>query len=350
MLKLLFIFIPITFVLEWSHSDPTYVFVCACLSIIPLAGLMGTATEHLSEHVGEGIGGFLNATFGNAAELIIAIFAMKEGLHEVVKASITGSILGNILMVLGLSIFVGGIKFDKQKFNKTAVSLSSTLLFLGVVALVIPAIFEMTSTNKSPLVTQNLSLMISVILFFTYIVSLIFSLKTHKHLYVGEYYGVEGETETHESWSKNKSIFTLIGATIAVALMSEVLVGAIEHTSKVWGLSEVFVGVILVAIIGNAAEHSTAIMVARKNKMDLAIHIAVGASLQIVLFVAPVLVFCSYLFAHPMNLVFTPMEVVATFVSVIAVNMVISDGETNWMEGVMLLAVYAILGITFYYL
>lgn len=321
------------------------------MSIIPLAGLMGTATEHLSEHVGEGLGGFLNGTFGNAAELIIAIFAMKEGLHEVVKASITGSILGNLLLVLGLSLLVGGLKFDQQKFNKTAVSMSSILLFLGSVALVMPALFQLTSKNATLATTQNLSLIISIILFCTYIISLIFSLKTHKHLYAGEpSTSSDEESHSHKTWTKSKSIYTLIGATIMVALMSEVLVGAIDHTSKAWGLSEVFVGVILVAIIGNAAEHSTAIMVAYKNKMDLSLHIAVGASLQIVLFVAPVLVFCSYWFAQPMNLVFTPMEIIATFVSVIAVNMVVADGETNWMEGVMLLAVYAVLGICFFYL
>jgi Ca2+:H+ antiporter len=350
LLNLLLIFIPIAIALELTHASPTYIFFASAIAIIPLAGWMGRATEHLAEKLGEGIGGLLNATFGNAAELIIALMALNRGLFDVVKASITGSIIGNILLVLGLSVLLGGLKYPKQVFNRTAAGLGSTLLALSAIALLLPAVFHMLVKNN-PNAERDLSLEIAVVLFITYILSLIFTLRTHSHLYKG---GAEDEQAkqaigTH-GWSRSRSILVLLVATALVALMSEFLVGAVEATSQSLGLTEVFVGVILVAIIGNAAEHSTAILVALKNKMDLALNIAIGSSMQVALFVAPVLVFASYLFGKPMDLLFTTMEVVAVAVSVGILALIAQDGESNWMEGVLLLALYIILGLTFYWL
>jgi Ca2+:H+ antiporter len=313
---------------------------------------MGRATEHLAEKLGEGIGGLLNATFGNAAELIIAIMALRRGLYDVVKASITGSIIGNVLLVLGLSILAGGFKHKDQKFNPTAAMLGSTMLALSAVGLLLPAVFHFLVVGKPNVREQDLSLEIAVVLFITYVLSLIFTLRTHSHLYAGGSAELlEGDGDhAGQTWSQKRSLVTLLVATALVALMSEFLVGAVEEASRTLGLTEVFVGVILVAIIGNAAEHSTAVLMAMKNKMDLALNIAIGSSMQIALFVAPVLVFISYLFSVPMNLIFTPLEVVAVVVSVMVVALIAQDGESNWMEGVLLLAVYAILGLTFYFL
>jgi Ca2+:H+ antiporter len=345
--------IPVAIVLELRHANPLAIFIASCVAIIPLAGWMGKATEHLSESLGEGIGGLLNATFGNAAELIIALMALRAGLFEVVKASITGSIIGNILLVMGLSLLAGGLKFPNQKFNKTAASLGATLLALSAVGLVIPAIFHLLVKDHPNVGEQNLSLEIAVVLFIVYILSLIFSLRTHSHLYVGEAgaRAADQEEAYGAHWGRGKAITILLIATALVALMSEFLVGAVEEASKIIGLTEVFVGVILVAIIGNAAEHSTAVLMAMKNKMDLALNIAIGSSLQIALFVAPVLVFVSYLVPNgPMDLLFTPMEVIAIAIAAAVAALIVQDGESNWMEGVLLLAVYTILGITFYFL
>lgn len=344
------IFVPVAAILEFMHASPIAIFAASSLAIIPLAGWMGRATEHLAEKLGQGIGGLLNATFGNAAELIIALMALRKGLFEVVKASITGSIIGNILLVLGVSIVVGGVKYPRQVFNKTAAMLGSTMLALSAVGLLMPAVFHLLVRNN-PTAEHDLSLEIAIVLIITYALSLVFTLKTHSHLYTG---GVDEEEEqqaigTH-GWSQTKSILVLLAATILVAVMSEFLVGAVEEASHTLGLTQIFVGVILVAIIGNAAEHSTAILVAMKNKMDLALNIAVGSSMQVALFVAPVLVFASYAFGRPMDLIFSSLEVVAISVSVLIVALIAQDGESNWMEGVLLLAVYTILGLTFYFL
>jgi Ca2+:H+ antiporter len=350
LLNLLLLFVPISIVLELVHANPVAIFVTSALAIIPLAGWMGRATEHLAEKMGEGIGGLLNATFGNAAELIIALMALRKGLFGVVKASVTGSIIGNILLVLGLSVLIGGLKFPRQVFNRTAAMLGSTMLALSAIALLMPAVFHHL-VKDNPTAERDLSLEISIVLIITYALSLYFTLRTHQHLYTG---GVESHDEqkaigTH-GWSKTRSIIVLLVATALVAVMSEFLVGAVEAASHSLGLTEVFVGVILVAIIGNAAEHSTAVLVAMKNKMDLALNIAIGSSMQVALFVAPVLVFASYLFGSPMDLIFTPMEVITVTVSVAIVTLIAQDGESNWMEGVLLLAVYLILGLTFYLL
>ena len=353
-LSAMLVFIPICVVLEVTHADPAWIFVTAGLGVIPLAGLMGTATEHLAEHYGAGIGGLLNATFGNAAELIIGLVALHAGLLDVVKASITGSIIGNVLLVLGASLTVGGLKFETQRFNRTAASVGTTLLVLSTIGLIIPAIFHMMITDHPEVHEQELSLEIAIVLFVCYILSLIFSLRTHSHLYTGE--AAEESEEVIEealgveSWSQKKSMVVLLVATVLVAVMSEFLVGAVEHTAKAWGLSDVFIGVILVAIVGNAAEHSTAVLMAMKNKVDLAINIAIGSSIQIALFVAPLLVFCGYLFGQPMDLLFTTFEVLAVATSAWIVVLITADGESNWLEGVMLLAVYLILGLAFFYL
>lgn len=364
----LLIFVPIAIALRFvpALENPTALFIVSGLAIIPLAGWMGHATEHLAERLGQGIGGLLNATFGNAAELIIALFALSKGLEGVVKASITGSIIGNILLVLGLSFLVGGVKFREQKFNRTASSMSATALTLAAVALLIPTIFHLVAAQVpveqggwTPAREQNLSLAIVIVLFATYALTLVFSLITHKELFVGrQEQGNAAEVgeevteaeENGEHWSVKKSVLILLTATAFVALVSEFLVGAVEGARETLGLTEVFVGVIVVAIIGNAAEHSSAILMAMRNKMDLSLGIALGSSLQIALFVAPLLVFASYLFGRPMNLEFTVPEVVAVLAAVFIVEQISSDGESNWIEGVQLLSVYAILGILFYFL
>ncbi len=355
-LNLLLVFVPIAVVLEFVvHASPLTIFVVSCIAIIPLAGLMGKATEHLAETLGEGVGGLLNATFGNAAELIIAVMALRAGLYDVVKASITGSIIGNILLVLGLAMLYGGFKHQSQKFNRTAASLGSTLLVLSTIGLVVPAVFHfLVQGTASEAVLHDeleLSLEIAIVLAVTYVLSLLFTLKTHKHLYVGESSPeAEHALGTH-GWSRGKSIVVLLVATSLVALMAEFLVGAVGAAAKSLGMTEVFVGVILVAIIGNAAEHSTAVLMAGKNKMDLAVNIAVGSSIQIALFVAPVLLFLSYIIGpKPMDLLFTNLEVLAIVMSTAIMALISQDGESNWMEGVQLLSVYIILGIAFFYL
>jgi Ca2+:H+ antiporter len=359
-LKLLLVFVPLAVLAEWLHWGPLTVFAFACIAIIPLAGMMGEATENLAAKLGAGIGGLLNATFGNAAELIIALVALHRGLYDVVKASLTGSIIGNVLLVLGLAIVAGGRNRERQTFDRAAASVGSTLLALAAIGLVIPALFHWVAEGavRGARITaarelgleRSLSLEISIVLFAVYLLSLFFSLRTHKHLYAGQ-----DHPSAHEApgvpVSQRRALLTLVGATAFVAWMSELLVGAVEAASHQLGLTEVFVGVIVVAVIGNAAEHSTAVLVAIKNKMDLAMNIAIGSSIQIALFVAPVLVFASYAMPHgPMDLRFTLFEVLAVGVAVAVVNLVAQDGESNWLEGALLLAVYVILGIAFFFL
>lgn len=370
-LNWLLIFLPVAFVLRFvpAVENPTALFICSCLAIIPLAGWMGRATEHLAEHLGQGIGGLLNATLGNAAELIIALFALSKGLTGVVKASITGSIIGNILLVLGLSFVTGGVKFEKQKFNRTAAGVSATALTLAAIALIIPTIFHVAAAQVpvaqggwTPQQEQRLSFAIAIVLFVTYILTLVFTLVTHKDLFAGhhsqgaaseageELTRMEAEVGGHAPWSIRKAVVILLIATAFVAVVAEFLVGAVESARENLGLTEVFVGVIVVAIIGNAAEHSSAILMAARNKMDISIGIAVGSSLQIALLVAPILIFASYLFGRPMDLEFTLPEVIAVAVSIIIVEQISADGESNWAEGVQLLSVYAVLAVLFYFL
>jgi Ca2+:H+ antiporter len=354
-LNWLLVFVPVAIVLRtWPQfGNETALFICSCLAVVPLAGCMGRATEELAEHLGHGIGGLLNATFGNAAELIIALVALSKGLTGVVKASITGSIIGNILLVMGVSILAGGMKYREQRFNRTAARTSTTTLTLAAVALAIPTVFHVTAAGHSGGWSQatehKLSLAIAIVLFVTYACMLAFELITHRQLYAGEP-EKEGEGQKAAGWSVPRSLTVLIVATALVALMSEFLVGAVEAARVTLGLTEVFVGVIVIAVIGNAAEHSTAVLMAVKNKMGLSVSIAVGSSSQIALFVAPVLVFFSYLFGRPMDLEFTLPEVVALIVAVHLIFQINGDGETNWLEGVQLLSVYLILGILFFYL
>jgi Ca2+:H+ antiporter len=372
-LNWLLVFVPIAILLRFvpSLENATALFVVSCLAIIPLAGLMGRATEHLAEHVGAGAGGLLSATFGNAAELIIALFALSKGLDNVVKASITGSIIGNVLLVLGASLVSGGVKFRRQQFNRMAAGVNATALTLAAIALVIPTVFHQVA-GRVPVAVggwtqqreQHLSLAIAVVLFLTYIASLIFSLVTHRRLFAGGAMAVEQSedycaatgrelTRADEGGGKGaarKWIVTLIIATSFVALIAEFLVGAVESAKDSLGLTEVFLGVIVVAVIGNAAENSSAVLMALRNKMDLTLGIALGSSLQIALFVAPLLVFASYLFGRPMDLEFTIPEVVAVVAAILIVEQISSDGESNWLEGVQLLSVYAILAILFYFL
>ena len=359
----LLVLLPVAAALEFSHSSPPLVFMASALAIVPLAGLMGRATEALSERMGPGLGGLLNASFGNAAELIIALVALQRGLHDVVKASITGSIIGNVLLVLGLAILGGGLRFERLRFNATAATTGGTMLALSAIGLVVPAIFHGIVAGRAEAHEQELSLEIAIVLFTTYLLSLLFSLRTHKHLYAGqpgpagdtlgtvEAAASQGSAHGHAPhWSRGRAVLVLVVAAGLIGLVSEWLVEAVEATAVAFGMTEVFVGVILVAIVGNAAEHSTAILVARKNQMDLAMHIALGSSLQIALFVAPVLVFASYAFGRPLDLLFTPFEVLAVVASVAVVNLVALDGEANWLEGVQLLAVYVILGLAFFFL
>ena len=364
-------FVPVAIAYRYvpSLENSTVLFIVSCLAIVPLAGWMGRATEHLAEHVGPGVGGLLNATFGDAAELIIGLFALSKGLTGVVKASITGSIIGNILLVLGLSFLSGGVKFRKQEFSRVAAGVSATALTLAAIALTIPTVFHQAAATVpvaqggwTPAKEQGLSLAIAVVLFLTYMLMLVFSLVTHRDVFGGddskdvaceageELTCMEAEEGAPARWSVGKAVGILLGSTAFVALISEFLVGAIESARESLGLTEIFVGVIVVAIIGNAAEHSSAVLMALRNKMDISIGIAIGSSLQIALFVAPVLIFASYLFGRPMNFEFTVPEVVAVVASVIIVEQISSDGESNWIEGLQLLSVYAVLAVLFFFL
>jgi Ca2+:H+ antiporter len=348
-------FIPAAVGLELAHASASLIFVVAALGIIPTAALMGLATEELAARSGPGIGGLLNVTFGNAPELIIALFALNEGLQEVVKASLVGSILGNILLVLGGAMVVGGLRRDRQYFDRTAAQVQSAMLFLAVAALMMPAIFELVEGKGLPGVAaerveygstiETLSALTAVVLIATYVIGLYFSLRTHRDLFNPHY---EGEEEDTMGWSVRRSVILLAVAGAAVGLMSEVLVGSISEASESIGISEFFVGVIVVAIVGNAAEHWVAILVAFKNKMDLAVNIAVGSSAQIALFVAPILVLVSFVLGpSPMALVFNGFELGAVLIAVLIANYVTSEGESTWFEGVQLLAVYVILALAF---
>jgi Ca2+:H+ antiporter len=354
-------FIALAVVLELAHAAPTLVFASAALGIIPTAALMGLATEELAARSGPGIGGFLNVTFGNAAELIIAVFLLAEGLQEVVKASIVGSILGNLLLVLGLSMLVGGIGRKTQRFNRTAANAQATMLFLAVAALLMPAIFALIGGGlpavEDDIVDfgsdlEELSIGVALVLGASYVAGLVFSLRTHKDVFNPHSGEEEGEHAEHEGlgWSVRRSIAMLAIAGAAVGLVSEILVGSISEASDSLGISEFFVGVIVVAVVGNAAEHWVAVLVARKDKMDLAVNIAVGSAAQIALFVAPLLVLLSFVLGpNPMPLVFNGFELGAVLIAVLIASYVTQEGESNWFEGVQLLAVYVVLALAFLY-
>lgn len=340
--KALLLFVPIACFAYFYHASPTTSFVVSALAIIPLAKYIGEATEELSVYTGPALGGLLNATFGNATELIIGIFALRAGLVEVVKASITGSILGNLLLVLGTAIFFGGLKRKKQTFNATAAKASGSTLLVAVIALVIPAIF-MTSTSASSPTVFTLSIFVSAALIITYLSSLFFSLHTHKHLYAEEVGKIEAK------WRIAKSVTILLLSTVLVAFMSEILVGSIQPLVAYLGWSELFIGVVFVAIIGNAAEDTSAITMAIKDKMDLALQVSIGSATQVAMLVAPLLVFISLFFQTRMSFVFTTLEIAAIIFSVFIVNAVIEDGESNWLEGVQLMMAYLIIAVAFFF-
>lgn len=348
----LLIFIPITFILSWTHASHTWIFVCACTAIIPLAGLMGQSTEHLAERVGPAIGGLLNASLGNAAELIIAIVALRSGQIHIVQASLTGSIIGNVLLVLGMAALFGGLKYPIQRFNPRLAGTGATMLLLSAMGMVLPASYHALYPATADAVRMvHMSTGIACIMFLTYLLGLLFQLVTHAKHFAPAGPGIEELADvetTQEHWSIGRSLFVLILATIGTALMSEMLVHSVEAASAQWGMSKIFIGVVVVAFIGNAAEHSTAVLMALKNKMDLAVNICLSSSIQIALFVAPMLVFAGLAFGQPMTLDFSPLEVISVILAVFAVNFVCSDGETNWLEGVQLLAVYAIVAWLFF--
>ncbi len=345
-LYILLVFIPITIIGKiMGFSDPM-LFACSSLAIIPLAGVMGKSTDDIACYCGQKIGGLLNATFGNATELIIAFVAMKEGMFDVVKASLAGSVVGNILLVLGASMLVGGLKYKTQTFNRNSINITSSMLLLAVIGLSIPAIFTHTLPEESLTAqVEGLNVIVAVLMLLVYIMQFVFSFVTHRNLYEDS---VPDEEEGHKAASLPRAIGMLIASTVCIAVLSEIFVGTVEPMAESAGLSKTFVGIILVPIIGNAAEHSSAILMAYKNKMNAAIEIALGSSLQIILFVVPVLTLLS-LFFTPMSIVFTPFELVAMTGAVLIANRVASDGESNWLEGLQLIVVYLIIGAAFFF-
>lgn len=341
-----FVGVPLVIIGAFLHWSDITMFILCCLAIIALSGYIGRATESLAIVSGPRVGGLLNATFGNAVELIISIFTLKAGLVGIVLASLTGSVLGNLLLVLGLSFFAGGIKFKRQRFSLHDARYNSGLLiFAVIVAFVIPEVFSMSMDPKT---TFNLSIGISIILIAIYIAGLFFKLVTHRGVFSSSDAPIE-ETEEPE-WAKGRAILVLLIATVAVAFVSEQLVHTFETLGEKFGWTELFIGVIIVAIVGNAAEHVSAITMAIKNRMDVSVEIAVGSTLQVAMFVAPILVLISIFMPKPMPLVFTIPELIAMITAALLVINLSNDGESNWFEGLILFAAYIIMGIGFYLL
>jgi Ca2+:H+ antiporter len=345
-LDLLLIAVPLAILLEYVfHAPPVLLFVVAAIGIIPLAGALGEATEELAHHLGERAGGLLNATMGNATELIIAFFALRAGHVEIVKASISGSIIGNVLLVLGLSALIGGIGREQQQFSRRHASINGTMLFIAVVALVMPAVFDLAvygQLRETGQRVEQLSLWTSLVLVILYGLGLAFFFGTRKR-------EVETKEKPEPHGSATSALISLVIATVLVAIMSEILVGQIEAAKHALGVSELFLGVIVIAIIGNAAEHATAMVMARRDRMELAVSISVGSSIQIALLVAPLLVFAAWFMGKPMSLVFSPLEITGIALAVLTAQMISDDGETTWFEGVELIAVYLILAVAFYF-
>ena len=345
----LLVFIPISIAAHFLEWGETTVFITAALGIVPLAAYMGTATEEIAIVTGPNIGGLLNATFGNATELILAFIALKAGLVGVVKATITGSIVSNLLLVMGFSMLLGGLRFKEQKFQPTVARLNASSMNLAVIALLLPTAVEYTSSGIEENTLQNLSVAVAGILILVYVLTLLFSMKTHSYLCdVGDA-ELDNDEEGEHKVNLSFWVFILLLVTLAVAVESELLVDSLEVATSELGLSALFTGVILLPIIGNAAEHATAVTVAMKDKMDLSVSVAVGSSMQIALFVAPVLVIAGWLIGQPMDLNFNPFELVAVTVAVLIANSISSDGESNWLEGSLLLATYAVLALAFFF-
>ena len=342
-IKILLLCIPFSFIGYFMHWNATLMFILTCASIVPLAGYLGEATEEIATYTGPKLGGFLNATFGNATELIISFFAIKEGLFDVVKASLAGSVLGNILLVLGFSIFLGGLKHKELKYDAEQGTFTATMLLFAVIGLSLPAVF--TWGVPENLITSKyecLSTITSVILLAIYVIGMIYSFRNQKDLY-----GVEHAEDVDTKWSLPFSIIILAIATVLIAIESELLVQSIEPMTKAAGISQMFVGIILIPIVGNAAEHTTAVIMALKNKLDISLEIAVGSSLQIALFVIPFSVLIS-LFFSPMSIIFKPIELFLFAASVFIANQVVKAGRTNWMEGLKLISIYVIAAIGFF--
>jgi Ca2+:H+ antiporter len=344
---ILLLAVPLSVVLQYgAHAPAVWVFFTACLGVLPLAGYMGEATEHLAHRTGPTVGGLLNATFGNAAELIIAIVALRAGLVELVKASITGSILGNLLLILGLALIAGGLNKPELRFNRVNAGMSAGMLALAVVGLVFPALFHSLHPEAAARLDElHMSEAVAVILLLTYACSLLFTLKTHRRLFGGEAHPLEGPV-----WGVGKAVFILGAATVGVAVESELLVHAATEATEALGLSSMFLGLIVIPIIGNAAEHAAAVVLSRKGQIDLGLQIALGSSTQVALLVAPILVFTGLLLGQGMNLVFTPFEVLALGLATVVTAIITLDGESHWFEGVQLLAVYAMVAIGAFFL
>jgi Ca2+:H+ antiporter len=347
--KLLLIFVPVAIIAELAGADPILLFVVAALGIIPLADLIGEATEELAHHTGPKVGGLLNATLGNAAELIITIFAIREGLLDLVKASIVGSIIGNLLLVMGLSLLLGGLKHGLQKFDSRTAGLNATLLILAVCALAIPSLFDAAIlTNKAA--ELGLSEGVALVMIVLYALSVLYAF-TQGHTEAEPTGAVTRESAHVARWSVRTSLIILAAATVGIVLLSEALVGAVEHVTETFGLSEFFIGIIIIPLVGNIAEHLVAVQVAIKNKMELSLAVSLGSSLQVALFVAPVLVFISLIMGgETLLLVFSGFELIALIATALVAALIALDGESNWLEGAMLLAVYIMLALAFFYL
>ena len=343
----LLIFVPIAILSRVFGAPPIFVFFLSAAAIIPLSAVMGAATEAVAEHTSPAIGGVLSATMGNLAELIIASIALRAGLIDLVKASITGSILGNLLLVLGIALFAGGLKFKVQTFNRHLAGLSTTVLLIAVFGLVVPAMFHALHPDPQRVATVRMSHYVAFLLIVGYVAWLVFSLWTHSDTFGSD--RQNPAVTVAPKWSSKKAVVVLVGSAIAIGAVAEVLVSATEQAVKVLGLSEFFVGLILIPIIGNAAENSSAIIMAMRNRMDLALNIAVGSSIQVALLIAPVLVFLGMAFHQPMDLAFSTMEVASIALAVLVATSVIRDAESNWLEGAFLLLAYAVLAVAFFF-
>ncbi len=339
----LLVLVPVSIVLEIAAGNELLIFLTSAGAILPLAGLIGRSTEQLALHTGPRIGGLVNATFGNVTELVIAVFLILEDQTEIVKASLTGSILGNLLLVLGLSFLAGGLKHEEQEYNARSASIHATSLVLAVTALLMPALFALSQESASFLQREVVSGTVAAVLIVLYAAALAFTLITHEHLFRTP------EAEERPAWSRGRAIAVLLASTAFVALEAEFLVESLEPALEDLGLSELFVGLIVIPIIGNAAEHSSAILFALRNKVDVTLEIAIGSSTQIALFVAPALVFISLLVGHPMDFVFSTFEVAAVALSTVLVFMISVDGRSNWLEGAQLTGAYVIMAISFFF-
>ena len=345
----LLIFVPISIVQYFMHVSPVWLFLSSCLSIIPLAGVMGVATEEYSKYRGQAVGGLLNATFGNATEMIIAIVAVFNGKVEIVRASLIGSIIGNLLLVFGLATLLGGLKFKEQKFNRHSAEANGSMMTISVISLLVPAIFIHNSHMKdSAPSVANLSMAVAILLIALYIGGLIFSLKSHKSFFQDEV--VHGEEEEKPSMSQAKALGILLVSTLFIAFESEFLVSSIEPVVHKLHMSELFLGIIVIPIIGNAAEHSTAVVMAVKNKMDISVNIAISSAAQIAMFVAPLIIIVSRWSHHPVTIVFSSIELICVAAAVMITQQVTRDGKTNWLEGAQLLAAYVIMALAFYFI